>query len=323
MSNVVNMDKLFNRERKVEFLSQYENSTQMVVLRFFKLSHTSEMVLDKDLSEFDRDELKRLFYSFKPGTSYVSKFNISWISKYIEWSIVKGYIKGVNPLLTVDSDWKEQFVTSKAKTLWTAKEIDEIIKNQVNYQDAVVVSLLFNGVSGDGLQEVVNLQRKDIRESDNTLVLRSNKTSRELTVDDNCIRLCFKAAAETEYEKMNGNPSPDIKSATANLVENDFVVKSANTKTINFYEADKNIVYRRLTKIANEIGEQSFIPRNIINSGMLYTAKQLYDVTGKLDEEEFKVVFEKFDENGVQNQRRIKDEFLNLGTIQAVYGTSN
>jgi integrase len=324
VSNIVYEDKMYDENRKNKFIDQYGSGTGKTLSRIFKVSQVVEYELGKDLSDFTREELKRLFYSYTPKTVYSSKANVTWVSKYIDWSIAEGYTKGINPLSTIDTEWKEQFANKNLKKYWTDKEISDIVsvKIRANYQDGAIVVLLFSGIRGAGNSEILNLRKKDVDRDKNILHVRDEDGSeRDVFVSEECIRICLKAYEETEYEKMNGNASPDIKAPRAQLVDNDFIVKSVNTNTKNFNEAEKNIVHRRLSKIAAELDEPLFTPMNLYYSGMIALCKDLYASTGRLDDEEYSIVFseERFNEKSEQSRYRLKNDFLNLETLKSIY----
>lgn len=320
MANIVYEDRMYNEQIKMKFIDSYSTGTKKILNRIFKITQPSETDLDKDLFDFNREELRRVFFLFMAKTEYSSRANVTWVSKYIDWAIEEGYLDGINPLDSVDTIWKEQFVNKSIKKYWTDNEIYKIIADRVNAQDAVIVSLLFNGVRGIGNSEIVNLMRNDVDSFNKTLYLTDATESRRcIQVSEQCIKLCEQALNEDGYEKKNGNASPDIKSPTANLVDNDFVVKSVKTRTEHIYEAEKNIVHRRLANIAEEINEPNFSPMNIIYSGMLAMAKNIYIERGELKEEELFDVYKQFNETSEQSIYRLKNEFLNLYTIKQLY----
>lgn len=322
MSNVIYEDKFYNEKVKYQFMddNNYAKGTRQILSRIFKVSCSLETDLGKDLYDFSREELKKLFYLFMAKTAYSSRANCTWVSKYLNWTRESNIVSGENPLETVDKEWKEQFVNKSIKKYWTDKEIDKIISKRVNAQDAVVVSLLFNGVRGTANAEILNLHKNDVDAFNERLHLNDNNgNKRTIKVSEKCIGLCQAALKQDDYEKMNGNASKDIKSPTAHLVVNDFVVKSSNTRTEHLYEAEKNIVHRRLSNIANEEGEPQFIPTNLVNSGMLYMAKNLYLESGKLEDEEYKKISEQFNVPMDQSMLRMKQEFLNLDFVKEFY----
>ncbi|MEK8132965.1 integrase [Paenibacillus filicis] len=320
MSNVIYEDKYFNEEVKKEFIEQYGAGTQKLIARMFKISNAIESDLEKDVYDFTREELRRLMFLYAPTTENSSKHNVSWISKYIDWAIEEGHVNGLNPLDLVPKDWASQFVNKTLKKYWTDKEINQIIDKCANAQDAVIISLLYEGVWGEGHSEILGLAKPHVDAFNNTLHLSDeNGNKRSIVVSDKCIKLCEQALREDTYEKMNGNTSPDNRADQANLIENDYVVRSAKTNTKHIYESEKNVVYRRLTKIANELNEPQFQPRNIAYSGMLFRAKELYQERGQLDKEEYALIAERFNFNLDQSLTRIKNEFLNVETIKELY----
>jgi integrase len=321
MSNIIYEDKMYNEEVKTEFMNEYGEGTKKILSRIFKVSRLSEEDLGKDLYSFSREEIRRLGFLYMPKTEYSSKANIQWIHKYIDHCIDMGYKKGLNPLDSVDKEWKEQFVNKSIKKYWTKQEIQKIVNQRVNAQDACTIYLPFLGVRGVANSEILNLTKQDLDSFNNKLhLIDLNGKKRTITVDDLCVKICQQALKEDQYEKKNGNASKDTKSPTANLVENFYVIKSSVTRTDHMFEAEKNIVHRRLANIADEIGEPHFSPMNILYSGMLSMANDLLQQRGKLDDDEYRQICEKFDIDADQSLQRLKSEFLNIETIESLYG---
>lgn len=320
MSNVIYEGSYYNAAKKLKFMEEQGEGTKKIYDRAFKISNDFENDLKKDLGDFNRDELRRLFYTFRAKTKYSSKANVQMVSTYISWYISDIGGRGLNPLDSVDTEWKEQFVNQSLKKYWTETEINHILNTRHNKQDAATVILLFEGCRGEGNAEITNLKIEDVNDNNNTLRLTDEDESiRYITVSEKCIEICLKASKESDYEKKNGNFSPDIKAERSNLVSNRYIVKSSNTRTINFARADKNIVHRRLSNIAEEIGESGFSPLNITYSGIICKARDLYLATGRLDEEEYKVLCDQFKIDSEQSLTRLKSEFMNLDFIKSFY----
>jgi integrase len=321
MSNVIYEDKFYNEDIKLKFMENYSEGTKKILERLFKISYILEAEYEKDLYSFNREELRRLGYEYRPKSTYSSRVYIAWLQKYIDWAIEEGYHNGINPLELVSTEWKEQFVV-KVKKYWTKFEIDSIFTKLENYQDIVIASLLFNGVRGKGNSEILNLKKQDIDADNNRLhVVDEDGGERWVYVDDSCIQYCLKAYNETEYEKKNGDPDPEIRSRMGQLVENEYIVRSVKTRTTHFDKAEKNIVHRRLSAIAKLIDEPNFTPINLYHSGMLYLASELYKTTGKLEKEEYDLIFskERYYEPSEQTRYQIKTEFLNEEVLFELY----
>jgi len=271
---------VYNSQHKEQFCvdAGYSVDSAVNAMRIFKASATSEEFLGKDLYDFNREELKKFFFNLKPRTTGGSKQNVGWVINYINWAIEHKIKKGINPLASVEKEWKEQFANSDAKFLWTDKEIDEIIGWIKNVQDQTIVSLLFAGIKGEDNAEITNLQIKDVHELDGTLTLTDKDGSvRTKEVTPRLIALCLESSLINEYDKANGDPDPNTRSLTMHLVLSEFIIKVGNTnsKGIN---PKQNVVFRRLAVIVDKEldGEPNFNPTQIMLSGLLAQAKDIY-----------------------------------------------
>lgn len=324
--NYLYSGEIYNEEVKEQFLQGYKENTKDSLRRIFKASYLMEKDLNKDLYNFNRDELRSFFYMMKPKKKKSSKQNVYLVKLYIEWCIENGFKNSFNPLENLPKDWSDQFVDIGSKQYFTDKELDEIVDGCVNAQDAVIVQLLREGVMGEGCEELLNLKKSDIDFENCQLVLRDtiNKTERIRTVSDKCISLCRQALNQTEYEKANGEASPNIKSPVSKLVENGHVIKPALTNTKSFGRAEKNIIHRRLDVLSDYFDLPNFTPRNIYYSGMLILAKNIYLEKGNLNDEDFAYILDTFGvRNTVQNEKQVyysmRREFLNIEKIKELY----
>ncbi|GAA4879859.1 hypothetical protein GCM10023310_70050 [Paenibacillus vulneris] len=323
MSNVMYDDIMYNPERKEEFLGSLDNEGyQDNYRRLFKIAYPIENVLKKDLFDFTRDELRGYFYRIMPKTAKASRTTVSHLMTYIDWAIENRYRKtNLNPLLQTDNEWREQFAQKQLKSYWTDKEIRKIVESRANNQDAIILLLPFNGVYGKAGSEMLNLTYKDIDKANNTLSLYdpdNDPSRRTIQVDEDLIIACLKAYEEPEYEVMNGNPNPDARRRSLDLVDNDYVIRLARTRVNENAKADHNILHRRMRKISEEINEPNFTTKNIVYSGMLAMAKNLYLSNNKLDSEEFKMIARQFNFDDAKLYR-YKADFLNIDTIKELY----
>lgn len=89
-------------------------------------------------------------------------------------------------------------------------------------------------------------------------------------------------------------------------------------------KADSHLVLRKLRLVADWMGQPHLTATNIRNSGMLYYAYKLYKDRGKLEKEEYDIICERFDIKmnslGYYNISRQKNDFLNVKTIEKIYG---
>lgn len=325
MSNIQYLDEYYNKAVKDEFISEYGSTTQKTISRIFKVSRKSENDTNKDLYDFNREQLRRLLFLFMPKTIGSSNLNLTWISKYIDWSIQNSYLDGTNPLDGVSKEWSAQFVVTSNKKFWTLNELEKALRKLKleNAQDEVIPRLLFESVRGTNNSEILNLQKDDIKILSNELRLYDSveKKERTIKVSDKLIQICEAALREDKYVKSNGNYSKDLKaSPEASLVDNYYVIKSSMTRTDHLQEADTHIVHRRLSNMAEELGEEGFSsPMNLYYSGLLYKLYIKFCEDQNVSEETYSKIFKDAGEDSTQVQTRIRNEFLNIETLKTVY----
>jgi len=323
----IDKNKLYNPEIKMDYLNTFDNEQSKITIAYILYkAKDSEEIYKKDLYEFDIEEIKNVLHNTNPLNRMIAKTNGLMISNYISWAIEKGLKKSnLNPLADKSVEWYEQFVDKSKKIFITRDELKEIEKDLVNAQDAVIPYLIFEGVLGTGASELINLKQSDIEEN-NVLYLEDDKYGkREITVSEDCMRLIRQAIKETEYHKANGKSQS--KNQILKLVNNEYVIRSAQTNTEAITKrADKHLVYRRIATISEFFELPYLNAKNIQKSGMIYMAKELYLRDGKLGKEQLYEVAERF---GVRKQKingyefyntTLLKEFINAENIKSLYG---
>ena len=319
------MNKLYNEKIKEEFLRNYDNhQTQNTIKYLLYKAFSIENILDKDLYNFNISELGKVIQNTDPLNITVAKTNMRFLTAYISWAIEKGLRNdNLNPLRGIDNEWLEQFV-SKKKLYFSEQEIRDIENKLVNYQDKAILRMLFEGISGDGVSEILNLTERDI--NDNTLKLNDNKFEpREVVVSDYCLKLIKGALAEKEYKLKNGSVQRGTKEY--NLVSNDYVIRPIDRKVLDVNApSDKHTIYRRI-KFISDLSELPYLNvKNIERSGMIYYGKLLYEQEGSLGKEQLDKIGDKFgirkvNINGYLNYNTtVLREYINEDNIMELYG---
>ncbi len=314
-------DGIYNSTLKQEYLNIHKKGTQMNLDRIFKMTRQTEEELGKDLFDFTREELRMTFFTFMASTKGASKSLVSLVNTYIDWAIECEYKKNDNPLDSVDLAWKEQFVIQPEKVFFTDDEIYNMLNKIVSAQVACTFYAPFKGIRGIDNAEIVKLKKCDIDEEACTVKLTEKDGSiRKIEVDDKFISLCHAAIEEEELVKSNGEPDANIRSDSIDLVENEYIVRSADMNTKNYEEADGAIVYRRFRTLENYFKDKRMTPMIVAYSGMLAMAKDLY-VEGKLTSDGFLKIANQFNLSENTLKRHQKD-FLNILNIKSLYEIS-
>lgn len=320
MSNVLYDNNLFNAGVKTQYLNTLKNPGN--VLRIFKAAAALEQFYNKDLHDFSRDELARLFFVLNPKNPGASYQNGRYVSAYLDWAMVNGYRIKINPLLSVDKQWYEQFVPN-IKTLFTEDDLNKIIKRCKNAQDAVIIRLRMEGVGGNENSELVNLTINDIDQENRELHLVNHLgQKRLLTVSQECIDLCLEAYNQKTYLKKNGDFKKGTKSTMSNLIENEYILKTSLTKTKNYGAASTHLIHRRLDVLADFFGEPYLTAKNISYSGMLIMARDIYLEKGEISNADYNTILTRFGydtENYESQYHRIRYEVLNEEKLKEIY----
>lgn len=333
MSNITYDDmEMYNSELKKSFIERYSENTHNAYARIFYNSKYTEELYNLDLYEFNLEQISDVIRSLNPSSLASAKSIISIIRSYIDWAIAYRS-NNINPLDTVDTIWAKQFLDENLKLFFSKDEIDEIISKCVNAQDAVIISLLFEGAGGKRVSEIRNLTPHDVDTDNNVLTLTDDdKNKRKLHVSQQCIDLVIEAIKQKDYYKQNGDISSNARNTkmTSDLLETGFVIKPAKTKNKYLEQVNTHVVYGRLATISEKLGLENFTVNNIKRSGMIYMAKQILERDGYFDNKDqyFEICerygVNKFDNHGYETYYWYgMKEYVNTELIEQLYGESS
>jgi integrase len=325
--SVINND-IYNEEVKDKFIKTYENEqSQITLLNYFKKSESTERQLEKDLYDFDINEISKVMHNVNPLSLSVSRSAARSIAKYISWAIDNGYrSNNINPMDYLETNWYEEFIDRNVKMYFSEDELDDLINLLVNAQDRALVKLIFEGVKGYSSSELYNLNVNDIDWENNILNVKDDKKGqREVIVSDECMKILKAAHEQEDFIFKNGES--DSRSNSRKLIKSDFIFKNIDSgKTINTNGVDKHYIYRAIQKIRDYFNVSYLTPNAIYKSGMIKIAKDLYLRDGKLENEQLNEIAERFNVTRVTNNGYsyynlgILKEYINRENILELYG---
>lgn len=277
----IKTDEYYNFNVKIAFLNTISADLQKQFERYFERSKLLEEKLGRDLYDFTLDEISSLIYSLNPTTLNSAQTIKSNLGSYISWAIENGLVNNnLNIIKKMDIKWLKQFTEDVNLMLFSEKQINEITDKLVNYQDKVVVQLVFEGVLGHEASEILNLSRKSVDWNSGRLKLKCDKNGyRDVYVSDRCLHFIEKALLEKEYVKGNG--MTDARNPILPLMNEDYVVRRVGTN-VKTKPADKNMIYRKFSMIRKYLGDMVdfdityFKVKEVYDSGLLRVAKDVY-----------------------------------------------
>lgn len=309
------MNELYNKELKEAFLSGFENeNNRRTRTNVFNHSASIEFLLDKDLFDFNLDEIERLLYKMNASTKNTIKNYCRFIKDYIDWAIKLEYrLDKINPITKIPDfnpdeygsgpdDWYKKFVIGK-KTLFSEQEVKDAENLLVNAQDRVIVRCAFLGIS---IRELLNLKEEDIYPVSQRLILFDGKRSRTITIDEESMSMIKDALDSEVYYLKNGNSIANKR--FDKLAENEYVVRiSVGGRSVYVNKADGHIIYKRLSQVAKfDEKYKYFSYRNIINSGRVKWANDHYHRFNGITTEFLNAIAEHFDFEKVKHNNKLE-----------------
>jgi integrase len=319
--------KLYNESIKKEYLKHIPENTRDVYKYALCRSYDTEDVVGKDLFEFTTEEIKDALINADHSTFNSLKLTLHVFEDYINWAIKAGKThSNINPALSIKNDELKTYL-SKKKILFSRFEIQDMQIKMVNAQDKVILQLLFEGVNGQGLSEILNLTQSDVDWSNQKLNLKDDKYGkRSIKVSERCLTLIKEAIDQTRYQNKNGTSlgnNPELP-----LIKNNYILRTATTRVQNYKKADKHLIYRRISMIADFFGYKYLTAKNIEKSGMIAMAVDLYHERKKLENKELSKIGEQFGvKKVVRNDQELFNfsllrEFINPVTIMDLYNVN-
>lgn len=310
-------DYLYNQEIKEKFLSTLPEGTAKTFSYAFYRSHDLEVMLKKDVYDFTKEEILDVIKSANHTTMNSARLTLSVFQKYLDWAVP--YKKGgnINQIANIGINELESFISTDQNLFINEMQLIELEDRCINYQDSVILRLIFEGVLGYRGTEITNLNYYDVDWNHNKLSVKDDRTGeRDLNISDRCLKFIRRALDETEYTSYN---ETELSEATRfKLEEGDTIVKRALVGRIK--KAGKPIdihtAYRRITALKNREGIPYLTPMNIRYSGMIKMGVDLYKRDGKLEIEQLTEIAEQF---AHKNFSYIKEN-VNAENIKKLYG---
>lgn len=148
---------MFNEAQKETFINEYLRSkvvAETSLYAVFKKTEPFEKKLGKDASTFVRDEILDMLKKFK-AKSINSLLNYVIILKHYS-RYVLGEV-GTNAYESIGKADVVSLIDKDGNVLLNREELDEIEAQLLNWSDKAIVELLWNGVSGKNMDDLVSV----------------------------------------------------------------------------------------------------------------------------------------------------------------------
>lgn len=320
---MLNVEKFYNGEIKVKYLNTIKHKdTRNLTAYPFMTAGKTEQAFGKDLYDMNIDEIGEVLKDLAVSSSNTAYNHTVKFEVYIDWAIGNGYVSSnINPISSLESklEWSKQHVATYKQSAFKREEILEMCEDLVNYVDRAVLLSIFEGISGEGFSELLNLRTKDLKEEDGVFkatLYRKDGTFRTIEITETLFNLLHKTDSEPEYVNKNGLAEND-RSTTSKFQESEFIFKKTTRgkqegSLDGFYVNRKFVIYK-------DVFDLKFLKsKDIQVSGMMHMADYLYNKNGKFELEELKLIGDQYD---TANNRTENGEYRNTNIIKLLLKT--
>lgn len=250
---------MYGNDQKEAFIEEYLRSKIVALTSLyavFKKTEDFEQDLNKDVSEFSKEEILYMLKCFR-SKSVNSLLNYVIILKhYSRW--VTGVV-GQNDYELISKKDVIPLVNKDANILITREELDEIEVNLLNWTDKAIVELLWEGIAGPNMKEIHYFSKENVDFEKKVITTASG----EFYLTDRLKEILPKAFAETDI--MSYGKTLRV----FHVVGKDRIYKErANAKGITSDDISFRYVYRKIQIFREYLDIPGLTMKNLQASGL-------------------------------------------------------
>lgn len=281
------MMKMYEARNKDKFLKTVNNQDWYEWL--FDKSFEFEHRFSKDLYDFNRDELLIFLKAIGDKKMLFSTLKVirSYISLYVDWAIKSGLkLNKRNPAEDIELQVLQEFAKESnilhVDFIYSMLGIESKIPSieLKNYQDKLLVYLLFIGIRGERATELIDLRYEHVDFENRILKLGEVSPDRsDIKLDDISYYLFKNAKSEQYYYRymdISNMKTTNIREYYQ-LIDSDYVFQKTSTrKNSDSVKLSYQGIMRRLHTFSNYVG-LDLTMKNIERAGMTYIAYKILE----------------------------------------------
>ena len=258
----------FEQQKQVYIDQIYSNNkSKMTIYNLYKSNVLNwEIILDKDLYEFNIQELDSLIGSI-PSSSIHIKANVyNFANQYINWCISKRLIS-INNMNALDRETytsiSQKLASSKLISYEQLWDMVQYMETKTNIQNILPIIFAYYGIGGNDMEYMRNLRLEDLdRENEVAYIRLQGDLKAVLPIDeklyDYCVKACEEADMDSEYASSSLIIKPTKKSINALVPDNSIYARiyeafdSSNIKRIRLNDLAKSRKIALLLEIRKE-----------------------------------------------------------------------
>lgn len=246
----------FEQQKQIYFDEIYKNNNSKVTIyNIYKKNILNwELILNKDLYEFDIAQLDELISSIPSSSIHIKASVYSFCNQYLNYCISKRIIS-MNNIKALPRDTyteiSQKLASSKLisyKQFWDMIQLMEV---HTDIQNIIPIVMAYYCIAGNDMEYMRNLKLEDLdKENEVAYMMSDGEIKAVIPIDDKFFEYCEKACEEanigSEYVSTSTIIKPTINGRNDNVPENTLYARiyeafdSANIKRIRLNDLAKS-----------------------------------------------------------------------------------
>ena len=260
---------MYEMEMKEGFIKDYMRSRVVAktsLYSLFRKVEPYENKLNKDCSQFTKEDILDIYKEFKAKSVYVLMNYNTILKAYCAW---RKYYHGLENQIAYEEitiDLLKPLIPKDAAAILSREELTDIEDQAYNWTDKAIIECLWEGLSGNSMRDLVGIEARMIDHESKQLHLPDGRV---FDLTDRLYQLLINALNETEYicygkalkvKKLEGKGKLYKERDNAHAMDSD----------------DKFFrwVYRRIMNLRTHVGISGLTMKNITTSGMCHYLRE-------------------------------------------------
>ena len=266
---------MYEMEMKEGFIKDYMRSRVVAktsLYSLFKKVGPYEEKLDKDCSQFTKEEVLHIYKEFKSKSVYVLMNYNTILKAYCAWRKYYHGLKNEIAYEDITIELLKPLVPKSATTILSREELTDIEEQAYNWTDKAIVECLWEGLSGNSMRDLVGIEKEMIDEKSKQLHLPDGRV---FDLTNRLYELLIKAFNETEYICYGTSLKVKSLEGVGKLYK-----ERDNAHAMDSDDKFFRWVYRKIMTLRKHVGISELTMKNITTSGMCHYLREGMNQTG-------------------------------------------
>jgi hypothetical protein len=266
---------MYQSEMKEGFIQDYMRSRVVAktsLYSLFKKIMPYEEELNKDCSQFTKEEILSIFKDFKAKSVYVLMNYNAILKAYCAWMKYYQNLESEVAYELITIDLLRPLVLKNANGILSRQDITDIEEQAYNWTDKAIIECLWEGLSGNSMRDLVGIERKMIDDKTKQLHFPDGRV---FDLTERLYELLLKTFDETEYVCYGQSIRVKKLEGVGKLYK-----ERDNAYAMDTDDKFFRWVYRKIMNIRKHVGIDGLTMKNISISGMCHYLREGMEQTG-------------------------------------------